>query len=185
MEQLVRIPFRTETNESLIQNLTPFEKYLKKIIFNILKDSGEVEDVYQEVMQKIFASWDAFRGENFKGWIARIAVNHSINYKKKLAVEREQAILEDEQLQPASTDPAAEWIISPREIFTRKEQAEAVMRIIDALPQDYRALVIEYYGSDLSINEIAGKFNLNVRTAETRIYRAKKMIAEKWRNHAH
>ena len=184
MEPLTGISFQTE-DMSFDEMLTAHQNYLKKIIFNILRNAADVEDVYQEVSQKIYTSRSMFRGENFKGWVARIAVNSAINFKKKNNSDSNWAELIDESIQPIESDPSNLALISPQEILARKEKSDEIRKIIDDLPEIYRSVIKEYYISELSMQEIADQFGINLRTIETRIYRARKMVSEKWRNHAH
>lgn len=184
MEPMTRIRFQTE-DTTFDEILTAHENYLKKIIFNILKDPAGMDDIYQEVVHKIYASRSTFRGDNFKGWIARIAVNTAINCKKKMAKDFRLVDLDDENIQPDEADPSWSRLISPREIFALKEKSAEIRQIIDDLPEIYSSVIKEYYLSDLSMQEIAVLFGVNLRTIETRIYRARKMVSEKWRNHAH
>jgi RNA polymerase sigma factor (sigma-70 family) len=184
MDPMTRIRFQTEET-TFDEMLTAHENYLKKIIFNILKDTAEVEDLYQETAQKIYTSRRTFRGDNFKGWIARIAVNTAINHKKKNSAGAQLIELDDENVQPGEQDPARSSFLSPREILDQKEKSAEINRIIDDLPEIYRSVIREYYISELSMQQIADQLGVSLRTIETRIYRARKMVSEKWRNHAH
>ncbi len=173
-------------DEPIEEQIGAYANYLKKIIFGILKDPTDSEEAYLEITQKIMLAASSRRGENFKAWIARIAVNHCIDRKKR---SREDAIcvpLENlEHERPDSADPLAASILSPRELLLAKESLAELQEIIAGLPEIYQAVIRLYYGSGLSMKEIAQELELNPRTVETRIFRARKMISEQWRNHAH
>ena len=67
------------------QVVDEYKNYVFAIILNFIKDYDEVENVAQEVFLQVYISLPDFKIENFKGWIGRIAVNKSIDWKRKNA----------------------------------------------------------------------------------------------------
>jgi len=158
--------------------VSPYEAYLKKIIYGIIRTPDGTDDLYCEVLQKIYFAMDSWSGANFKAWIARIAVNHAIDTKKKWRGEQDWLSLdeldEDRVPSPNSRLPEAEIIAD--------ETLSEVRRLIGELDELYRVPLEMYYRTNRSVKEIAVALELSPRTVETRIYRARQMIREKWRN---
>ena len=158
--------------------VSPYEAYLKKIISGIIRTPEATDDLYCEVLQKIYFAMDSWSGANFKAWIARIAVNHAIDTKKKWRGEQDWLSLdeldEDRVPSPNSRLPEAEIIAD--------ETLSEVRRLIGELDELYRVPLEMYYRTNRSVKEIAAALELSPRTVETRIYRARQMIREKWRN---
>ena len=159
--------------------IKPYEAYLKKIIFGIIRTPDRTEEIYLETVQKIYFASDRWGGTNFKAWIARIAVNHAIDTKRKLSAEDGWLSLDalDAERFPAPNASAIETEI------IAEETVSEIQRLIDGLEDRYRIPLELYYRSDRSFREIAETLGLSQRTVETRIYRARLMIREKWRNH--
>ena len=161
--------------------VSPYEAYLKKIIYGIIRTPDGTDDLYCEVLQKIYFAMDSWSGANFKAWIARIAVNHAIDTKKKWRGEQDWLSLdeldEDRVPSPNSRLPEAEIIAD--------ETLSEVRRLIGELDELYRVPLEMYYRTNLSVKEIAAALELSPRTVETRIYRARRMIREKWSNDAY
>lgn len=187
-EETADYPIRTTSDNkeaaTLIEN---HERYLKKIIFGILRNPEDAEDAYQEISHKLFQAFSSWQGPVFKSWAARIAVNHCIDLKAKR--NRENDIISLEHLEEsgrsesvASLDTTSR---SPEEILEERENIAEIRRIIAELPEPVQEILDLYYKTDLTMKEIAEKLQLNQRTVETRIYRARKEISKKWRNHAH
>lgn len=142
-----------------------------------MKNEADTQETYQEVCQKIFQSFSSEKEDHFKNWAARIAVNHCIDRKRKKQVE--ELPLEEEHF-----DATSFCNFSAEEILIRKETREELLQQIESLPDIYSEVIKLHYFSELSYQKIAEKLNLNERTVETRIYRARKMIGESWGDHA-
>lgn len=157
-----------------------YEPYLKKILYGILRSPDWTEDVYQVVLQKIYVGMDGWSGENFKPWIARIAVNAAIDEKRKGKGERDWVSLEevDEERLPNENG------LSPESAVIAAETITELHAMIDGLDEIYRVPLQLYYRTNRSIQEIAVALDLSPRTVETRIYRARQILREKWSHHA-
>ena len=69
------------------------EKYRNDVfrtVFAVLRDQKEAEDAAQEVFMKIYTSLPQYENQGFKTWMTRIAVNHAIDVKRKLARRKEE-----------------------------------------------------------------------------------------------
>jgi RNA polymerase sigma factor (sigma-70 family) len=175
-----------ENDDEIESQISSHTNYLKKIISGILHNQEDAEDAYQEIVHKIYQGYPGWRKENFKAWIARIAVNHCLDNKKKLSKESQSVDLENLELeQPDLADPLAVSVRSPQDILLDKESRQEIQKILLELPEIYHEVLKLYYETNATMEEIAKQMNLGQRTVETRIYRARKMVSEKWRNHAH
>lgn len=60
----------------------------KRMIYTVCymfsQDSDQVNDLFQDILIKIWNGWDGFKGDSdIKTWIYRISLNTCINYDKK------------------------------------------------------------------------------------------------------
>lgn len=74
-----------ETKEQEFTNLVREHKTtIYTVCYMFSKDSQEIEDLFQEILVKIWQGFGSFRGESdVRTWIYRIALNTCINVDKK------------------------------------------------------------------------------------------------------
>ena len=152
------------------QIVVKYQNLVFTVCLNILKNAGEAENMAQETFLTAYCSLADFNGGNLKSWLCRIAANKSIDCKRK------QSRFIFERL----TEYAEREGESVEEAFERKERRERMEKIISALPPKYASVIKAFYYSQLTVKEIARHMELPERTVETRLYRAKKLIRERW-----
>ena len=69
-----------------------YRHYIFQVIFSILRHEEDAKDVTQEVFVK-FTPLSNYQFRGLKTWMARIATNHAIDYKRKKARENEELSL--------------------------------------------------------------------------------------------
>ena len=70
-----------------------YRHYIFQIIFSILRHEEDAKDVTQEVFVKFTPLSQIINFAGLKTWMARIATNHAIDYKRKKARESEELSL--------------------------------------------------------------------------------------------
>ena len=155
-----------------------YKKYVFAIILNFIKDYGEAENVAQEVFIQIYISLPAYESDNFKAWIGKIAANKSIDWlRKKKSKFREEAIESTIDL----IDSTIADNYSPEMSVVQKERKEMLFRAINNMPEIYRGAIEKFYFQEKSYEMIAREENVSVKTIASRLYRAKILLKEKWR----
>jgi len=180
----------TTTDRELVQRLRAgdaealravVERYQQRIfslIFGIVRDRHEVEDVAQEVFLKIFQRIDAFDGRSkFYTWLYRVAANAAKDHVKKLS--RRPAVPLDENA------PLPDEAAGPGEHASRQESRRIVREAIDSLPPRYREVLALREIQGLSYTEIADVLRLSMGTVESRLHRARARLKRRLENHAH
>lgn len=150
------------------------ERYQDRIfalIFGIVRDRHEVEDVAQEVFMKVFTRIDAFDGRSrFYTWLYRVAANTAKDHVKKRA--RRPAVALDEESRVESPGRG------PFESAERAEARRKVREAIDELPLPYREVLALRELDGLSYNEIAAVLRVSLGTVESRLHRARSRLKE-------
>ena len=56
------------------------------------------------------------------------------------------------------------------------ETDKLVLEVVNSLPEEYRIVVLMYYGADMSTKEIASELNMSKGTVTSKLMRARKKI---------
>lgn len=149
----------------------------KRNIQNIIKlvTKEHNEDLEQEVYLRVLKNADKYEEKGaLKSWIATIAKNISKDYLKSSAYKvRETATSEDE-----------DWVqipdkrVTPELKLIKNERQQIIINAVNALKPKFKEVVLmcEIYG--YSYDECAKKLNCPLGTVKSRLYNAKKELAE-------
>jgi RNA polymerase sigma-70 factor, ECF subfamily len=153
-----------------------------RLLFRMLADAAEAEDVAQEVFVSVFKSIDSFRGDSaLSTWLYRIAANHAknrIKYLARRARATEQPLdeLSEGRLAvglTARTDGPDQWFES-KEASTHMEQAFA------SLEPEQRLLLTLRDLENMSYEEIRQVSGLPIGTVKSKLHRARMALHERF-----
>ena len=146
---------------------------IKNIIRLITK--SENEDLEQEVYIKLWKNSDKYKEQgSMKSWIGTIAKNTSKDYLKSAMVRNEQNSTSDEFVITSIKDKKT----TPEDRVLASERQKKIIKAIDSLKPKLRETIMlcEIYG--YTYEEAAEKLNCPIGTIKSRIYNAKKELAE-------
>jgi RNA polymerase sigma factor (sigma-70 family) len=153
-------------------------KYQKLVYYSILKivdgDQEEAKDLMQDAFIAAYRSLKYFRHDSsFSTWIVKIAINRTLDFKKR---KRPQTISEDQILQQITVPEDG-----PLDHVLKKEARSLMKERLNQLPLIYQQVIHDYYFNQLSYQEIALKEGVEVKTIESRLYRARSMLKHSWK----
>jgi RNA polymerase sigma-70 factor, ECF subfamily len=154
------------------------------LIYRMIGNRHEAEDVAQEVFVTVFKTVDSFRGEaKFSTWLLRIAANHSKNRIKYLARRRTEGSEPDDAAQANAVSgnpgPVMQGHIDGPDVLMEAAEIEGLMqKAIEALDEDQRLLIILRDVEELSYQEIGEITGLPEGTIKSRIHRARMAIKD-------
>lgn len=174
-------------------DLSAFEEMVRKyqaavyrLAFRATYNHEDARDLTQEVFLDAFRSIRGFRRDSKLGtWLYRIATNKTIDWWRRQRRQGARVIsftcLEEISCQDNPEGHSGEFDppdddIGPEETVINRERAELLWREVAALPENYRIVIILYHYEGLSYREIGEILKLPLRTVETRLYRAKKIL---------
>jgi len=152
-----------------------YKAYVFAIILKFVQDRESVRDIAQEVFLQVYRSLPEYRQQNFKGWVGKIAVNKTIDFKRK---KREPVRAED-SVDIAARISAGEEC-DPDKLLLQKERESMVREIINQLPGIYRQVLYKFYFQGMSYEEIAHEEGISLKTVESRLYRARNVFRQRW-----
>ncbi len=173
---------RARDERAFNQLVRAYERRVFGLVFRMLGNREEAEDLAQEVFVQIFKAIDQFRGDaRLSTWIYRIAVNLCKNRSKYLS--RRHANKQDDiealgDRAPMSTakGTTAGSIARPDDLLVGMQVERVVQQAIDSLEPEFREALILRDVEDLSYEEIAQITGLPDGTVKSRIHRARTQL---------
>ena len=156
----------------------PFVDALYNTALRMTRNPQDAEDLVQETYLKAYKYYDKFtEGTNFKAWLFRILKNTFINnYRKRQQEPPQNAFDEIEDVFESQVSSEAGSIPNPEEDALENVLDEDVQRALDALPDEYRMVVVLADLEDFSYQEIAEILEIPVGTVMSRLYRARRRL---------
>ena len=160
--------------------LLRYQHPVYNLVYRLLNDPADANDVVQEVFLKIFRNIGSFRGQSsLKTWVYRIAVNEAHNHRRWFSRHRKQEIgLErdddDRGYQDTLSDPGP----SPFDTAADNEAHGIIESALNGLNPTFRTAVILRDVEDLSYDEIADVLQLNLGTVKSRIMRGREALKQ-------
>jgi RNA polymerase sigma-70 factor (ECF subfamily) len=156
----------------------PYIDALYNTALRMTRNPQDAEDLVQETYLKAYKYYDKFtEGTNFKAWLFRILKNTFINnYRKRQQEPPQNAFDEIEDVFESQVSAESGSIPNPEEDVLENVLDEDVQRALDALPDEYRMVVILADLEDFSYQEIADILEIPVGTVMSRLYRARRRL---------
>lgn len=150
----------------------PHLESLYRIARRLTQNEHEAEDLVQETYLKAyraFASYEA-RAFGIKPWLLRILHNTFLN---RLSREKRAPRAVDQQLLDQSSSNSASLV--PPEL-DYEDLDEEVVRALDRLPPEFRAVLLLWATMELSYQEIADVLEVPIGTVMSRLHRARRLM---------
>ncbi len=174
MQDEITAELRSGDAQAFRMFVETYRGYLYKTIFAILRNEKDAEDALQETLIKIYYALPTYESQGWKTWITRIAVNHSIDFKRKQMRQLEDAT-EDGYADRHSTRENVELSV------LHNERKQRLLARLQSVPDAYRDVIHAYYLEEKSYKEIAAEQHIEVKTVEMKLYRARSWIRKHWK----
>ncbi len=151
-----------------------YEKGIYNLCLRMLRNEQDAMDASQEAFFKAYRALSSFRGDSkFSVWLYRLTTNVCRDMLRRRPAAA-SVPLEDED---GTELPLPDDRFDPERTLERKELRLAVRRALDALPEEFRTVLLLREISGLSYEEISGVTGLEDGTVKSRIFRARKRLA--------
>jgi RNA polymerase sigma-70 factor, ECF subfamily len=169
--------------EAFAEVVGRYQDRLVSFIHRMLRDLDAAHDLSQEVFLRVHGNLDRFDpAYKFSTWIFRVAHNLAIDEIRKRRVRLVS-------LQRGESDEEGyEWDLpstgrSPYQELRNEERGAAIQTAIDALPWDYRELILLRHFGELSYEEIAELKGMPLGTVKNKLFRGRQMLKERLRGY--
>jgi RNA polymerase sigma-70 factor (ECF subfamily) len=156
------------------------ERYQSKvfsIIYGILRNHNDAEDIAQQVFAKIYLS---IRNFDFRSslltWIYKITVNECYDYLRKKRVRKlvyESDFSEEDAQRMENSEPASDH--RPM-IDDALEKRDLAMKLLAKLSEEDRNLILLKEVEGHSVEELAGMTGLNENTIKVKLFRTRQKL---------
>ena len=156
---------------------------IHNLIYRMVKDKDEVDDLTQEAFIKAFGSLASFNDEfAFSTWLYKIASNNCIDHirKKRLLTFSIDKPIESKdsdfsfELPDSTYEPDRELIASQR--------TKLLQDAIASLPPKYRQVIMMRHVEEKEYAEIAKALKLPLGTVKAHIFRAREILYRQLRH---
>lgn len=141
--------------------------------YRLTGDPHDAEDLTQDVFVRVFRSLSSYSPGSFEGWLHRITTNLFLDGVRRRSRQRTVPLLDDdaaEVLGDRGADPAqrhADAALDPD-----------VQAALDALPEDFRRVVLLADVEGLSYTEIADVVGIKMGTVRSRLHRGRQQMRD-------
>ncbi len=156
-----------------------------RLVFRMLGDRSEAEDLAQEVFITVFKSIDGFRGDSkLSTWLYRVATNHCknrIKYLDRRARGKKKEfdeIAEHGALESATMNPSAH-IARPDQMMEAKQKERILQLAIASLEDEHRELIVFRDIEHMTYEQIQEITGLAEGTVKSRLHRARNSLRRK------
>jgi RNA polymerase sigma-70 factor (ECF subfamily) len=146
----------------------------------LMRDAVDAEDAVQECYLRALRHFDSYRGPAMKPWLLAILRNVCVG---EFARRSKQPVPAESTEAQSPTDETPLWQeppASPEAALLRRHDDNTIRRLIAALPQPFREVIVLREINDLSYGEIADVAGVPVGTVMSRLARARSMLRAAW-----
>jgi RNA polymerase sigma-70 factor (ECF subfamily) len=162
------------------------EKYKQPIVnlmFRMLHDLEEAEDLAQNVFVRVFRSAARYEvSAKFSTWLFTIARHLCLNEIRRRSRHPAES-LEAGAGESDSDHPARQYedmkTFTPPESFLQTELKEKIQQALDALPEKQRLAIVLCRQDELSYEEIAKVLGCSVSATKSLIHRGRETLKHK------
>lgn len=171
VERLIQLLIDRD-KEALEKFIQDYSKLILKVIIYVLNEPYEkeyIEECYDDVIMIILDKCSSFEYKSsFKTWIATIAKNKALDYKRKL---KKYYYYDDIDNNYGSEK-------SPEERFFQNNKVEVINEALSKLSDNEKKLFVKKYILNSSTGELCDEYKVNENVIYKRISRLKTRVKE-------
>ena len=142
------------------------------------RSPGDADDIVQEAFMRAYRAFDSLRGADARPWLLAIVRNCHLS---ALAEGRRRAY------EPLTEEHAAQQSVAaaaaapdPESASIERDERRTLARLIAALPEDQREVLLLREMEDMSYREIAAVAQVPIGTVMSRLARARAALKALW-----
>lgn len=161
--------------------VTRYQKAVFNLAYRYTGNREDASDLAQEIFLRAFQSVSGFRQEaTFRTWLYQIAINLCRDDRRRrsgrVSVSLDEVISTDQGEMDRDLE---DWSRSPETIVQRRLDSEAIQKLLDELPREYRLAVILRDIEGFTYDEMAVILRCSKGTVRSRLSRGRRLLQKK------
>jgi RNA polymerase sigma-70 factor (ECF subfamily) len=144
----------------------------------LTRSPAEADDIVQEAFLRAFRSLDSLRGADARGWLLAIVRNCHVTALKQQQRRGFVPLPEEHDAEFGSGTIAA--VPDPESASAAEDDRRTLARLIAALPEEHREVLLLREIEDMSYGEIAAVTQVPIGTVMSRLSRARAALKVRW-----
>ena len=152
-----------------------YQDYLFALVVRVVNDRDSAADAVQEAFFSCYRNLSRFRGDSFRSWLTRIALNAAtdvLRYRKRRPADPFPE-WEDDSWQPPAGEDA-----SPERETMRRSTSRIISQALGEITEDQRKAIVLYDVEGFDYQEIADMTGVSLGTVKSRIHRGRLALRE-------
>jgi RNA polymerase sigma-70 factor (ECF subfamily) len=152
-----------------------YQDYLFALVVRVVNDRDAAADAVQEAFFSCYRNLSRFRGDSFRSWLTRIALNAAtdiLRYRKRRPADPFPE-WEDDSWQPPAGEEA-----SPERETMRLNTSRVLSEALTQITNDQRTAIVLYDVEGFDYQEIADMTGVSLGTVKSRIHRGRLALRE-------
>jgi len=158
----------TGSREAFIEFVECYQKLVAHLVFRLIADKRDAEEVCQDVFVKVYGQLASFRFQSkLSTWIAKIAYNTALTHLAKRKVQWVNTDFSDYSEN-----------VGPDELTSDVQLKELVHARLNELSVPEKSVLTFYHLEEMSIQEISQIMARPAGTVKSDLYRARRKLKE-------
>jgi RNA polymerase sigma-70 factor, ECF subfamily len=150
-----------------------YQSQVYTLCYRMLGNPTEAEDAAQETFLRVFARLKTYdETRKFSSWLLSIGSHYCIDCLRR----RRFTWVDIDDVAPVLPNPRRDE--QPEHVALKQESEQAIQRMLERLPPDYRTIVVLRYWHQLSYEEISEVLRISEPAVKSRLHRARRALGE-------
>ena len=177
-DELAREAAQADTKREFEERLAECGPLAYRVARGVLRNTADAEDVAQEALLRAYSKFDRLRDRNrFRAWLVRIVFRLALD---RLRSGKRRELRDTLWSQPERQPPGA----TAEDLAVSNEFQAHVESALAELPEKLRLVLLLAAMEGHTIDEIASMLGISTGTVKSRIFYARRQLAEKLQCHA-
>jgi RNA polymerase sigma-70 factor (ECF subfamily) len=144
----------------------------------LARSPGDADDIVQEAFMRAFRAFDTLRGPDARAWVLAIVRNCHLSAVAERRRRAHEPLTEEHEALPAPATGAMP--ADPESASIERDERRRLERLIAALPEEQREVLLLREMEDMSYREIATVVQVPIGTVMSRLARARAALKVTW-----
>jgi RNA polymerase sigma-70 factor (ECF subfamily) len=155
-----------------------FQRLVSHMVFRMIPDTHDREDICQEVFVKVYQNLAGFRfGSKLSTWVAQIAYNTCLTTLGKKQLPSDSRWVDE--LSDSRPEGVSDYTARPDVICESEDTSAIIRREIDNLPALPGTILVLFHLENMSLQQIAEVFGMPEGTVKSHLFRARLLLKER------